>query len=106
MAASPTKAEMNQDLQAIHDSIFSLQNEIEEIKLSYRELHTNHANTLSSLKTVTQHASDAAQRSAKAAEFAAKAAQNCAEIAKQAATNEIVSAAEEAPRGSFGTDLR
>ena len=65
---------MNQDLQSIRDTLFSLQNEIDELKLSYREIHTHHADTLSSLKTVTLHASDSAQRAAKAAAHAAKAA--------------------------------
>ena len=41
---------MNQDLQSIRDTLFSLQNEIDELKLSYREIHTHHADTLSSLK--------------------------------------------------------
>lgn len=68
--------------------------EVTGLKQSYKDLHLNYSETLTSLKGLTLHACEAAKRAVKAAENAAHASTCCANAAKEAAQASVVSAAE------------
>jgi hypothetical protein len=85
---------MNDEIKQILKKIIDLESEMTNLKEGYFNVNKSYVKSLTSLKTLTHYAADAAKRSAKSAALAAKAATNAAHAAQEAAALSIISTAQ------------